>query len=297
MSTLRFAGSVKSLWRFPVKSMGGERLEQAEVSERGLLGDRAFALLDAETGKVISAKSVKQFPDILEYQASLSQAKTSGSGSPAVEMTFPDGTTSTSDAEDVDRRLSRSLQREVTLAQTAPENYTIDQYHPDIEHADPAGYRDTVVEQKLGSAFFDALGAPSPVPVGAFFDLFPISVMTTSTLRHLSELQPGSSFDERRFRMNLIVETAKEGFLENGWVGRELAIGDDVRLRITMPDPRCVMTTLAQNGLPRDPDILRTLIRYNRLAVGPDSRYPCAGVYAVVEAPGTVRLGDSVSVG
>ena len=107
----------------------------------------------------------------------------------------------------------------------------------------------------------------------------------------------GSRFDERRFRMNLIVETAEAGFVENGWIGRELAIGDDVRLRITMPDPRCVMTTLAQNELPRDPDVLRTIIRYNRLAIGPDSRYPCAGVYAVVEAPGAIHLGDSASVG
>ncbi|HKH29132.1 MAG TPA: MOSC N-terminal beta barrel domain-containing protein [Sphingomicrobium sp.] len=296
MSTLRFAGSVKSLWRFPVKSMGGERLERAEVSALGLLGDRAHALIDVETGKVVSAKSVKHFPDILAYQASSSQSQPSSDGSTAVEVTFPDGTTSTSGAGDIDRRLSRSLQREVTLARTAPEDYTIDQYHPDIEHVDPAGYRDTVVEQKLGSAFFDAIGAPSPVPVGAFFDLFPISVMTTSTLRHLNELQPGSRFDERRFRMNLIVETTEEGFVENDWVGRELAIGNDVRLRITMPDPRCVMTTLAQDGLPRDPDVLRTITRHNRLAIGPDSRYPCAGVYAVVEAPGTIRMGDSVSV-
>jgi len=296
MSTLRFAGSVKSLWRFPVKSMGGERLERAEVSALGLLGDRAHALIDVETGKVVSAKSVKHFPDILAYQASSSQSQPSSDGSTAVEVTFPDGTTSTSGAGDIDRRLSRSLQREVTLARTAPEDYTIDQYHPDIEHVDPAGYRDTVVEQKLGSAFFDAIGAPSPVPVGAFFDLFPISVMTTSTLRHLNELQPGSRFDKRRFRMNLIVETTEEGFVENDWVGRELAIGNDVRLRITMPDPRCVMTTLAQDGLPRDPDVLRTITRHNRLAIGPDSRYPCAGVYAVVEAPGTIRMGDSVSV-
>jgi len=276
--------------------MGGERLERAEVSALGLLGDRAHALIDVETGKVVSAKSVKHFPDILAYQASSSQSQPSSDGSTAVEVTFPDGTTSTSGAGDIDRRLSRSLQREVTLARSAPEDYTIDQYHPDIEHVDPAGYRDTVVEQKLGSAFFDAIGAPSPVPVGAFFDLFPISVMTTSTLRHLNELQPGSRFDERRFRMNLIVETTEEGFVENDWVGRELAIGNDVRLRITMPDPRCVMTTLAQDGLPRDPDVLRTITRHNRLAIGPDSRYPCAGVYAVVEAPGTIRMGDSVSV-
>ena len=108
-------------------------------------------------------------------------------------------------------------------------------------------------------------------------------------------LRPESRFDDRRFRMNVVVDTSEEGFVENGWTGRSLQIGDSVRLTVFLPDPRCVMTTLAQDDLPKDNDILRTLARHNRIEVA-GGLYPCAGVYAVVEAAGNVRAGDQVSL-
>ena len=289
-------GSVTGLWRFPVKSMRGEQLDEAHVTERGLVGDRAYALIDTDTGKVVSAKSVKRFPDLLDCRATFVEPPGADEDPPPVEIALPDGSTVRSDAGDVSAVLSTFFQRDVTLARAAPDDFTIDQYHPDIEDVDPAGHRDTVVEQKLGAAFFAEAGIPSPVPVGAFFDLFPVSVLTTSTLQQLSELQPQSRFDERRFRMNVIVDTDEAGFVENDWISRQLAIGDAVRLSVALPDPRCVMTTLAQEELPKDNDVLRTLTRYNRLQVAGAGRFPCAGVYAVVEAPGTMRTGDEVAL-
>jgi uncharacterized protein YcbX len=134
------------------------------------------------------------------------------------------------------------------------------------------------------------------VAVGSFFDLFPLSVMTTSTLAQLNELRPQSRFEQRRFRMNVIVDAKEAGFVENDWVGRGLAIGNAVRVNVALPDPRCVMTTLAQDELPRDNDILRTLTRHNRIQVGSAGQFPCAGVYAVIETPGTVQTGDRVTV-
>jgi len=238
MATNSVVGSVARLWTFPVKSMRGERIEQGEFTDRGLVGDRAYALIDAETGKVASAKSVRLFPDLFGCRAAFVEPPRLNGELPSVRITLPDGGSVTSDSGDVDRVLSAFFKRDVTLAQAAPEDYTIDQYHPDVEDADPAGYRDTVVEQKLGSAFFAEAGVPSPVQVGSFFDLFPVSVLTTSTLDRLSEIQPNISFDERRFRMNVIVGTEEAGFVENDWVGRELAIGDGVRLSVALPDPR-----------------------------------------------------------
>ena len=296
MATSEVVGSVAGLWRFPVKSMRGERLEQAELTERGLLGDRAYALIDADTGKVVSAKSVRLFPDLFGCQAAFVEPPRSGRELPPVRIALPDGSSVTSDSGDVDRALSVCFKRDVTLARAAPEDFTIDQYHPDVEDLDPAGHRDAVVEQKLGSAFFAEAGLASPVPVGSFFDLFPVSVLTTSTLEQLSEFRPQSRFDECRFRMNVIVDTKEPGFLENDWVGHELGIGDTVRLNVALPDPRCVMTTLAQDDLPKDTDILRTLTRHNRVRVGDAGQFPCAGVYAVVAAPGTVRTGDRVGL-
>jgi uncharacterized protein YcbX len=289
------AGSVAGLWRFPVKSMAGEQLSEAALTARGFLGDRAYGLVDVETGKVVSAKSAKRFPGILSCRAAFLEAPEVGSDTPPVRIMFPGGST-TSDAADCDHVLTGFFRRRVKLSSVAPEDFTIDQYHPDVAEADPAGYRDTIVEMKLGSALFAEIGAPSPVPVGAFFDVFPVSVISTSTLDQLQQLQPGSRFEARRFRMNVVVETGEEGFVENGWIGQDISLGDGARVRIAMADPRCVMPTLAQDDLPRDNDILRTLVRHNRLEIEPGRRYPCAGVYGVVEQAGEVRLGDRVAV-
>lgn len=294
MTTSDSVGLISGLWRFPVKSMGGERLQRAEVSSAGVLGDRAFALIDMATGKVVSAKSVTRFRGVLECQAAFVEPPQVGHDLPPVRITLPGGPTVMSDAADVNRVLSAHFGREVSLARVAPGDFTIDQYHPDVEGADPAGYRDTSVEQKLGAALFAQLGAPSPVAAGAFFDVFPMSVLTTSTLARLAELAPQSRWDERRFRMNVIVRTTGAGFLENEWVGRAVAIGEAARLRVTMPDPRCVMTTLAQGDLPSDTDILRTAVRHNRLALMGGALFPCVGAYAIAEAGGTVGIGDPV---
>jgi uncharacterized protein YcbX len=294
--TSGMVGAVAELWRFPVKSMRGERLEQAELTEHGLVGDRAYAVIDEETGKVVSAKSVKLFPGLFGCRAAFVEPPQSGGELPPVSITLPDGTSVTSDSSDVDHVLSAYFRRDVTLARAAPDDFTIDQYHPDIEDVDPAGYRDTFVEQKLGSAFFAQAGLPSPLPAGSFLDLFPVSVLTTSTLEQLSELRPQSRFDQRRFRMNVIVATEEGGFVENDWIGQELALGEAVRLGVALPDPRCVMTTLAQEELPKDTGVLRTLTRHNRVQVGAAGLFPCAGVYAVVEASGTLRVGDGVAL-
>ena len=290
-------GSVAELWRFPVKSMTGEQLQEVTITEQGVLGDRAYALIDSETGKVVSAKSTRLFPEILSCRAAFVSPPRSEGGMPPVRIDLPNGTSVTSDSGDVDRALSAHFRRDVRLARVAPDDFTIDQYHPDIEGAHPGGNRDKVVAQKLGSALFAELGTESPVPVGAFFDAFPLSVMTTSTLARLNELRPQSRFDRRRFRMNLIVRTEQPGFIENGWVGHELQLGDETRINIALLDPRCVMPTLAQSDLPQDTEVLRTLVRHNKVQIGDLGQFPCAGVYAVIAAPGIVRTGDRVSVG
>jgi MOSC domain-containing protein len=289
-------GAVAALWRFPVKSMLGEEVSTADLTMSGVVGDRAYALVDSETGKVVSAKNPKLWPDMLACQAAFVEPPQPGQEPPPVRITFPDDTSVTSEKPNVGASLSSFFGREVRLAQAAPEDFTIDQYHPDVEELDPEGHRDTVAESKLGSAFFAEAGLPSAVPVGSFFDLFPVSVLTSSTLDRLNDLRPESRFDARRFRMNVIVGTEEEGFVENEWLGRDLAIGDDVRLRVAIPDPRCVMTTLPQDELPKDNEVLRTLVRNNRLDVAGSGRYPCAGVYAVAESVGAMHPGDAVSL-
>jgi uncharacterized protein YcbX len=288
-------GTVKTLSRFPVKSMQGEKLAAAELTSNGLVGDRAYALVETETGKVLSGKNPRLGTQLLACRAEFVEAPKSGTEPPPVRITLPDGTAVTSDARNANAALSGFLGREVTLQRAAPEDFTIDQYHPDVEGLGPEGHRDTITESRLGAAFFAQAGMPSPVAAGSFFDLFPASVLTTSTLARLQALRPESRFDERRFRMNVVVDTPADGFVENAWTGRSLQIGETVRLAVLLSDPRCVMTTVAQDELPKDNEILKALVRHNKIDVA-GGLYPCAGVYAVVEAGGTTRAGDPVSL-
>jgi uncharacterized protein YcbX len=289
-------GTVRELWRFPVKSMQGERLDAAALGVAGLLGDRAYAIVDRESGKVASAKNPKRWPQLLDCRANFTRPPQSGEEVPPVQIELADGTSVTSDARDVDAVLSRFFGREVRLARTAPADFTIEQYHPDIENLDPNGRCDEVADAKLGSDRVRQLGIPLPPSEASFKDAFPVSVISTSTLNRVGEVHPGSLADIRRFRMNLLVETDQPGFVENGWLGRTAAVGDDVRLMIAIPNGRCVMTIAAQPGLPHDSAILRALAEHNRLDVPGRGLYPCAGVYAVTETGGTIRTSDPVRV-
>ncbi len=262
------AGSVVSLWRYPVKSMLGEELNAAEVGERGVVGDRAYALVDRETGKVASAKNPRKWPSLFEFRASYAEPPGRSGSLPPVRIEFPDGRILSSGAEHLDRAFSEEVGREVVLASSAPETPVLEEYWPDIEGL---ALRETTTDEVM--------------PPGTFFDLALVHVLTTATIDRLRELYPEGRFEVRRFRPNVVVAVGEKGFVENDWIGRTLAIGDEVRLSITGPCPRCVMTTLAQGDLPKDPGILRTAAKWNEANVG---------VYASVLQGGTVRRGDPV---
>ena len=276
--------------------MQGEQLEEAEVTAHGILGDRAYALIDVETGKVASAKSVRLFPDLLACRATFVISPKGGCEIPPVLIDLPNGVTVATDSADADGALSEYFGRKVRLSRVAPDDFTVDQYHPDVEGVDPGGHRDAFVAQKLGAALFRAIGMESPVPAGSFLDLFPLSIMTTSTLARLNELRPETRFDQVRFRMNVILRTQQPGFVENDWVGRELRFDNGTRINVALLDPRCVMTTLAQDGLPQDINVMRTLVHHNKLQVGDLGKYPCAGVYAMIGEPGKLAIGDLVYI-
>ena len=279
-------GTVTAIWRYPVKSMLGEEIGASAVTDQGLLGDRAYALVDAETGKVASAKNPKRWPNLFQCHAELAEPPESAGKMPPVRIRLPDGTEVSSDEPSVDDTLSDMVGRRVTLESTAPSEAVFEEYWPDMEDISPEGHRDTVTDERLGMA----------APPGTFFDLAPMAVLTTATLQRLGELYPQGSFDVQRFRMNLIVEPDADGFVENEWIGHTLAVGDGVSLPVTLADPRCVMTTLPQGDLPKDPGILRAAAQHNRLDIPGVGLYPCVGVYAGVASGGTVRRGDPVAV-
>jgi uncharacterized protein len=283
--TAQVLGSVVSLWRYPVKSMMGEELNAAETTERGLLGDRAYALVDTADGKVASAKNPRKWPHLFDFRAAFVDPPRSGAKVPPVRITLPEGTVLSSDQSDVNQILSRALKREVTLDVTErgqreivestfpnPWTPTAEEYWPDMEGLE---FRDTVTDFNL--------------PEGTFFDCAVVHVLTTATVDRLRELYPEGRFEVRRFRPNIVVEIASgvKDFVENAWIGGTLAIGDAVRLSLTGPCPRCVMTTLPQGDLGKDPGILRTAAQHNHANVG---------LYASVVRGGTVRRGDAIGL-
>jgi uncharacterized protein YcbX len=263
-------GSVVALWRYPVKSMMGEELNTSEVTERGLLGDRAYALTDPSNGKVASAKNPRKWRGLFDCRASLTEPPRAGGKVPPVRVTLPDGTILSSEQTDLNQLLSKALDREVVFTAAAPATPRLEEYWPDMEGL---AHRETVTDEAL--------------PAGAFFDLAVMHLLTTATMDRFRELYPQGGWEARRFRPNIVVRpfSGAKDFVENAWVGRTLAIGDQVRLSVTVPCPRCVMTTLAQGDLPDDPGILRTAARYNQANVG---------VYAAVTQGGTIRRGDPV---
>jgi uncharacterized protein YcbX len=265
-------GSVVSLWRYPVKSMMGEELNATEVTERGLLGDRAYALVDSSDGKVATAKNPRKWPRLFDFRANFIDPAPAAAKVPPVRIALPDGTTVTSDQDDLNQILSKAVNREVTLRAAQRGEVNAEEYWPDMEGLD---HRNTVTDFIL--------------PEGTFFDCATVHLLTTATLDWLRELYPKGHFAARRFRPNIVVEPAsgENSFVENGWIGHMLAIGDEVRLSITGPCGRCVMTTLAQGELPKDSGILRAAVQHNRGNVG---------LYAAVVRGGTIRRGDRLTL-
>jgi uncharacterized protein YcbX len=272
-SMQKVVGSIVSLWRYPVKSMMGEELNAAEVTRDGLLGDRAYALVDSLDGKVASAKNPRKWPTLFDFRAVLADATRPSVKVPPVRITLPEGTIVNSEQPDVHRILSKVLKREMTLSALSDQpTATAEEYWPDIEGLD---HRDAVTDFGL--------------PEGTFFDCAFVHLLTTATLDRLRVLYPEGRFEVRRFRPNIVIETAnaEKEFAEDAWIGQIVAIGDAVRLSIAGPCARCVMTTLPQGDLPKDAGILRTAAQHNHANVG---------VYASVLQSGKVRRGDSITL-
>src|SRR3989454_6311209 len=266
------AGSVVSLWQYPVKSMMGEELNATQVTERGLLGDRAYALVDSSDGKAATAKNPRKWPRLFDFRATFVEPPRAAGKGAQVRISLPDGTDVTSDQRDLDSILSNALNRKVTLGAAPRGALNAEEYWPDMEGLD---HRDTVTDFTL--------------PEGTFFDCAVVHLLTTATLDRLRELYPQGRFEVRRFRPNIVVQLGSGGkdFAENAWIRHTLRVGDEVRLEVTGPCPRCVMTTLPQADLPGDPGVLRTAAQHNHAHVG---------VYAAVLRGGTIRRGDPVTL-
>lgn len=294
--------TIASLHRYPVKSMLGESLTHAVLDARGIVGDRAYALLDVESGIVASAKVPKRWAALLQFSAAFTSEPAPGEAAPPVVITFPDGSTRRSDDDGISRALSDALGREVELITTPPDGAGFEELWVTVDGLDRSELGPEAIIEATTSRQEDTGEAISRfdvaafAPPGRFYDLAALHVITESTLARLREIAPDSDFDVRRYRPNVVLSDTEPGFVENDWPGREMALGDEVRLSFTFQTMRCVMTTMAQPGLAEDRATLRTVARNNRVDITKPEvagKWACAGVYADVSAGGEVAVGDA----
>lgn len=252
-------GTVERLWRYPVKSMIGEELQAAAVGSRGVAGDRARAVVDAE-GRVASAKQSKRWPGLFTTRAAYLREPTDAEPAPAVRLTLPDGTSATSDDAALPVLLARQFGRAVRLTDTPPGG------------ARSAEDLDDGTEETF------------ELHRGTFFDDAVFHLVTTASLARLAGAYPSGDFAAERFRPNVLVATpdGDGGFVEDAWIGHRLRLGDEVEVQVIGSCRRCVMVSLEQEGRGRDPLILRTAAQANGA---------CIGVYATIVRGGRVPRG------
>ncbi|WP_010281282.1 MOSC domain-containing protein [Bacillus timonensis] len=262
---------VASIWRYPVKSMMGEELNACEITEKGLVGDRAYGVIDNETGKLANAKNPKKWPDMFQYRSNFIEPPQKDGEIPPVRITLPDGRSIVSTDEEKNTLLSNSFNRNVHLSTPSRVDVQFEGYIP--EEIEELENRGTIFSRTS--------------PTDTFFDIDMVHIITTSTINYLRKLAPESRIEPRRFRPNMIIDVADtDSFIEKEWVGKILTIGS-VQLKISQETKRCIMTTLAQGDLPKDPNVLRSIVRNNAGGFG---------IYASVVRPGKVSIGDRVEI-
>lgn len=283
-------GTIAALWRYPVKSMGGETVTSSYVDERAAHADRMWAVRDLELNAVTTAR---RLPLLLGCTARYVDEPPAGVGPGDVVdvvVTFPDDTeVASTDPETMNARLSELTGKRVALVPLPPLH-------------DKAAYRGVLASKKdIRQQFGLADDEPLPdysmfslkmlaelaiyaTPIGIFADAYPLHVVTTSSLRTMAA--HGGDFDVRRFRPNIVIDSPLDGLAEQEWIGGTLRAGE-LGIRVEVPTIRCTVPLREQAGVPADPAVMRSVSTYGQRWFG---------VYADVATAGTVRVGDAVDL-
>lgn len=270
---------ISQICRYPLKSARGESLEHAEILHGGLEGDRAFALLDSKSGKVVSAKRPKLWRGMLQLAAGAHPDTNE------IDVTFPDGRILRSDSDALVQALKDFLGHDIVLLRSRKAGLRLERARPE-----------EVIAQGLDAdVTMDVNPIAEEAPGEAFQDLAAVHLITESTARAIAAAAGLAGPEIARYRPNLVIAGSDdEAFMENGWVGRDLLIGS-LRLRVTLPTPRCAIPVLEQgSGCVFRPALLAAINALNRAEAGDFGEQPCAGAYARVIESGAVRLGDPV---
>jgi uncharacterized protein len=261
---MSLVGKVESLWRYPVKSMRGEELEEAFVGFSGVYGDRLFAFKSSAAPKGFPYLTGREQEEMLLYRPhfrhperaakppNLSEAE---SMAPGINPVFADATDVAVDVET-----------------PSGQAFGVD---------DPALI--SMLAKRMGDAPVLTLRRSER----AMTDCRPISLFSIQTGRQLGD-EIGTTLDKRRFRANVYMDLASAGgFAEDAYVGRTLRIGPKVVVSVLERDPRCKMITIDPDTAQTNAQLLRTVNQAH------DNK---AGVYGAVLVEGTIRRGDVIDV-
>ncbi|HXX47695.1 MAG TPA: MOSC N-terminal beta barrel domain-containing protein [Myxococcota bacterium] len=280
-------GTVREIWRYPVKSMAGERLDDALLDPGGIPGDRAWAVRDEKRGGIRGAKKI---PGLMRCAARYLEPPTRERvGAP--EITLPDGARISASAADAAARVSAAVETPVSLWPLLPASELAHYRRGRPDHDDLLTELRAIFGRLPDEPLPDIAAFPPELlryesPPGTYFDAFPVLLLTSASLARLARAAPGSRVDVRRFRPNFVIETAPEleGYPESSWVGRRLRLGG-IELEGALACPRCVMVTHPFADLPRDTELLRSIVRDANQNVG---------LYARPLAAGCIAVGDEV---
>ena len=279
--------TISTIYRYPVKSMGGDTLQQTNLTTNGIPGDRCWTLKDEERGGI---KGGKRFPHLMSMHATLEQEPDEQTPSPPVTIRLPDGQQGRSQDNRINQLLSDAVGAPVSLWPLLPADQ-LEHYKrpPNPENFDQKAYFREVFARTEDEPLPDLSGFPAELFIyesspGTYFDAYPLLLMTNASLEALQATDSDSVFDVQRFRPNIVLDTQEQGFVENNWVGRRMQLGTAI-LTIEAICPRCVMTTHGFANLPKDPKVMRHLVKHN------DGNL---GVYASVTTPGRIKTGDVV---
>lgn len=285
-------GRIVELWRYPVKSLGGERIPEASLVVGGLAGDRHWAVRERQI------RSAKQWPGMLRLRARYLRepgAEDYGAAVAAVEISSPDGSRCGSDDPRIDEWLSEQLSKSARLVPRQPPARR--EHYRRVSAMTETEMKDEIALQP-GEAMPGYEGVPADLltllaehatPPGFHYDAFPLHLLTTDSLRFLRE-RSGLDTDVRRFRPNLLLRPLAEtaALTEFDWIGRDLAVGEAV-LRIESRTIRCTMPSRAQPlfGLGEQKTMTRAIVDHVKRELGVNVR---------VLRPGRVCEGDEVTL-
>ncbi len=282
-------GTIKQIWRYPVKGMAGEKLEQGYIGENGLTGDRIWALQDTQRQEI---QSCKFRPELLRCSARCRGGDATGPDD-QVDITFPNGNVIGSDEPQLNQLLTLLTGFDSTLQPLKPieERDFYKRYKQD-DHTWLEELKATF-DREAGEALPDLDNMPEQsqeyvsLP-GTFFLVTPFHMLTTATLNYMKQLKPDADWAVERFRPNIVIETlpGMDGLVEQAWLDKTIQIGQTV-VQCCDTTPRCGAITRQQRDIPSDKSMLRTIVKQADQNLG---------VYGAIAEGGVIHVGDEVFI-